>query len=154
MTGRYEDYVTGKEFDAASMSPPHGQYAVPARCGQYQYPATPVYSHQQLPAKYPTVNLGGYDVPCPTYNHTLSQLYGVQASQYDAHCPTYDYHLNQIYCEQASQYNSHQPPPCKMFRPELNKVFVFDGEVWNEFSLETVAPCQILCQESPGGGRS
>ena len=132
VTSRYEDYVTGKEFDAASMSPPHGQYSAPARCWQYQYPATPMYSQQQPPAKYPTVNLCGYDVPCPTYDHTLNQIYG----------------------EQASQYNYYQPPPCKVFHPDLNKVFVFDGEVWDEFSLETVAscPCQIVCQESPSGG--
>ena len=54
--------------------------------------------------------------------------------------------------QQAGQYAYHHPNPCKLVDPTQNKVFVFDGRMWNEFSLENVFSGQIPCQESPGGG--
>ena len=82
------------------------------------------------PAAYPTVNLSGFDVPCPTYDHTV----------------------NQIYSGPATQYNTHHTLPLKVFSPEQNKVFVYDGYLWNEFDLENVFSCNIPCQGSQGGG--
>ena len=120
--------VYSQQQSPASMSSPYVQYAVPVQCAQY--PAPTMYSRQQSPASSPDMNLSGYDVPCPTYSLQLNQIYGVLANQYDTHLT----------------------PPCKVFSPEQNKAFVFDGSIWNEFSLEPVISRHIPCQESPRGG--
>ena len=79
-------------------------------------------------AAYPTVHLSGYDVPCPTYNdHALNQIYSGPATP-----------LNQVYSGPATPYYTPNTLPFKVFSPEQNKVFVYDGSMWNEFDLEKV----------------
>ena len=94
MTRKYDDYETGNRFDAACT---------------YSLRSDP---YQRQAAAYPTMNLSGYDVPCPTYDQ-LNQLYGVQTyqhhTQYDALSPTYDHMLNQIYSAEANQHDHHHP---------------------------------------------
>ena len=156
MTRKYDDYETGNRFDAACTNS--------LRSDPYQRQA----------AAYPTINLSGYNVPCPTYDQ-LNQIHGMQTyqphTQYDASSLAHDHMLNQIYSAEAHQrdhhhpaastrivgqqtnhYDYHQPDPYKVFSPAQNKVFVFDGREWNEFSLETVVSEHIPCQESLRGG--
>ena len=137
MTRKYDDYETGHVFDAACT---HSLRSDP---------------YQRQAAAYPTMNLSGYDVPCPTYDQ-LNQIHGMQTyqphTQYDAPSLAHDHMLNQIYSAEAHQRDYHQPGPYKVFSPAQNRVFVFDGRVWNEFSLETVVSEHIPCQESLRGG--
>ena len=136
-TRKYDDYETGERFDAACTNS--------LQSNPYQYQAV----------AYPTINLSGYNVPCPTYDQ-LYQIRNMQHHQphteYDASSFAHNHMLNQIYSEEVHQRDYHQPEPYRVFSPVLNKVFVFDGRVWNEFSLENVFPSQIPYQESPGGG--
>ena len=111
VTRRYDDYETGHEFDASCTHSLRGhpdQRPFSAMSTPYQRPAH---------AAYPTVQLSGYDVPCPTYN---------------------DHTLNQIYSGPPTPYYTPNTLPFKVFSPEQNKVFVFDGSLWNEFDLENV----------------
>ena len=140
MTSKYDDYETGKEFDASCAHSLRGQ--------PYQRPVSAISAQYQRPAHaaYPTVNLSGYDVPCPAYHdYQLNQIHGVQANQYDHHnlasvnmISTNEQALNQMYSGPAIPYNFFNIVPLKVFSPEQNKVFVFDGNLWNEFTLEKV----------------
>ena len=136
MTTKYDDYETGNEFDAscthALQSQPY-QRPVSAISAQYQRPAH---------AAYPTVNLSGYDVPCPTYHdYQVNQIHEVHVNPQGQHNLSFQYDeqaLNQMYSGPAIPINYHNTLPFRMFCPELNKVFVFDGNLWNEFNLEKV----------------
>ena len=132
MTSKYDDYETGKEFDASCTHSMRGH--------PYQRPVS------AISAQYPTVNLSGYDVPCPAYHdYQLNQIHGVQADQHEHHTlasanmiTTSEQALNQMYSGPAIPINYHNTLPFRMFCPELNKVFVFDGNLWNEFNLEKI----------------
>ena len=142
VTRKYDDYETGHEFDASCTHSLRGhpdQRLFSAMSAPYQRPAH---------AAYPTVNLGGYDVLCPAYHdQQLNHIYGTQASRHEHHLPasvnvitTTEQAVNQMYGGPAIPYNHPNTLPFKMFSPEQNKVFVFDGILWNEFDLEKVFP--------------
>ena len=132
VTSKYDDYETGKEFDASCMHSMRGH--------PYQRPVS------AISAQYPTVNLSGYDVPCPAYHdYQPNQIYGVQANHYEQHnlasvnmISTNEQALQQMYSGPAVPYNYPNIAPLRVFSPEQNKVFVFDGNMWNEFNLEKV----------------
>ena len=124
VTRKYDDYETGQEFDAMCTHSLRGH--------PYQRPA---------PVAYPTVALSGYDVPCPTLDQ-LNQIHSARTDHrhtlYEAPSPYLDHQLNQIHSGPTTPYYTPITTPFKVFSPEQNKVFVFDGSMWNEFDLENV----------------
>ena len=137
VTRKYDDYETGQEFDAMCT------HSLRGHPYQRHFSAMSAPCQRPAPVAYPTVALSGYDVPCPTYDQ-LNHIHGAQTDHRhtlnEAPSPYHDHQLNQIYSGPATPYYTPITPPFKVFSPEQNKVFVFDGSMWNEFDLENVFP--------------
>ena len=114
MTSRFNDYMTGEEFDVSSLHTPWGQFNGPDQGVSPQQLAP---SHVQCMSDY---------MPQPSPIH----------DPYPYHpnypCPPYHAYTDQ-YVQQCT--TQHMAP---MLSPAENRVLVSDGSSWRVYDLENV----------------